>query len=107
MNYEAVKEYLVSIGCELLPEAEFATRWRAIMGDEPYLSPYGCLACGEANGIDDFSDVLFVIYPDKLPDDGEKEINWGYLGIGGPEGLQCSSIGRCNFCGECDIFHDF
>ncbi|GAI69351.1 unnamed protein product [marine sediment metagenome] len=107
MNYETVKEYLSSIGAELLTEDQFAERWRPIMGDEPYIHPYGCLNCGKANGQDDFTDVLFAIYPDKLPDHRDKEMNWQTLGFGGPDGLNFTSIARCKFCGQCDIFPDF
>jgi hypothetical protein len=107
MDYEKVKEYLTSIGAELLPESEFAERWRVIMGSEPYMSPYGCLSCGEAEGKKDFTDVLFVIYPDELPDERGRAINSQLLGIGGPAGLSFTSIARCKFCGQCDIYPDY
>ncbi|MBA7588445.1 hypothetical protein ES708_30503 [subsurface metagenome] len=107
MDYEGVKNYLISIGAELLTEDRFVKRWRSIMGDEYYMHPFGCLSCGRANGEEDFTDILFVIYPDKLPDHGAKEINWQTLGIGGPDGLRYTSIGCCKFCGQCDIYTDF
>ena len=104
MNYEKVKDYLTSIGAELLTEDQFAERWRAVMGDEPYLHPCWCLSCERAKGEHDFTDVLFAIYPDKLPDDRDKEITWQTLGIGGLGGLEYTSIGRCRFCGQCDVY---
>ncbi|GAI71772.1 unnamed protein product [marine sediment metagenome] len=107
MDYEMVKEYLTSIRAELLAEDQFAERWRVAMGDETYMHPYGCLACGRANGQHDFNDVLFAIYPESLPNDGDKEINWGVLGIGGPDSLRYTSIGRCKFCGQCDVEPDY
>lgn len=107
MDYEKVKKYLLSIGAELLTEAQFAERWRAVMDDEDYMRPYGCLACGQAYGFDDFTDVLFAVYPKHLPDDRDKEINWQTLGVSDAGGIQFTSIGRCKFCGACDIHPDY
>lgn len=107
MEYERVKEYLTSIGAEFLTEDQFIERWRAVMGNEPYMFPCGCLDCGKAQSQGDFTDVLFAIYPDKLPDDGDEEMNWQTLGYCGGGGLHFTSIGRCKFCGQCNVYHDY
>ncbi|GAJ19777.1 unnamed protein product, partial [marine sediment metagenome] len=85
---------------------EFLARLRQLGKDDTYFYPYGCCACGQAQGGGDFTDILYAIYPTKPGTDKLLDGYDGELGITLGVKLAYTSIARCKLCGQCSIFDE-
>ena len=106
MDYDKAKNKLTKLHCEFLTPDELLARLAKLGHDQTYFYPYGCLNCGQANGEDDFTDILYAIYPTKP---GTDDLLYSYdqqLGITFGGKLAYTTIARCKFCGDCSIFHE-
>jgi len=104
VDYDEAKDRLTKLGCEFLTEDEFEARLREVGHNDSYFFPFGCTACGQAFSKNDFTDVLYAIYPTD-PETGKVLVEYDEeLGITLGDKLAYTNIGRCKFCGQCDIF---
>ncbi|MBA7533459.1 hypothetical protein ES705_25699 [subsurface metagenome] len=106
MDYGEAKKRLTKWGCEFLTKDELLARIRQLKMDEVIFHPYGCLGCGQANGEDDFTNILYAVYPTKPGTDSLSGGYEGELGITLGGKLTYTTIARCKFCGACDIYSD-
>ncbi len=106
MDYNKAKDRLTRLHCEFLTQDELFARLRQLGRDDTYFHPYGCLYCGRAHGQNDFTDILYAIYPTKPGTDDLLYDYDGELGIALGDKLAYTCIARCKFCGDCSIFHE-
>ena len=97
MKFEKKVEIAKKRGYELITKEELAKR----IGEDLWIA-CGCLQCGIASGEKDFTEILYVIFPENY-DEREAQRLFGVMG----GSIKYGIIAKCKYCGHSEVYTDW
>jgi len=100
MKFEKKVEIAKKRGYALMTREEF-TKLLIRAGDTIIYIAFGCVHCGRAYGEKDFTEIFYVVYPEKY----DEEEAQGLFGDGGGA-ISYGIVAKCRYCGHSEVYSE-